>query len=80
MLNIKKLNKAIQYVKNKDFDSAEKIYSELLRENPNNDTILSFWGMFNVKKGLYTKAEKILEQAYNLKKSPATIAALIYTK
>ena len=80
MPNIKKLNKAIQYVKNKDFESAEKIYSELLRENPNNDTILSFWGMFNVKKGLYTKAEKILEQAYNLKKSPATIAALIYTK
>ena len=57
MLNIKKLNKAIQYVKNKDFESAEKIYSELLRENQNNDTILSFWGMFNVKKGLYSKAD-----------------------
>lgn len=80
MLNIKKLNKAIQYVKNKDFDSAEKIYSELLREYPNDDTVLSFWGLFNVKKGLFNKAEKILEKAYNLKKSPSTIAALIFTK
>lgn len=80
MLNIKKLNKAIQYVKNKDFDSAEKIYSELLREYPNDDTVLSFWGLFNVKKGLFNKAEKILERAYNLKKSPSTIAALIFTK
>ena len=56
MLNIKKLNKAILFVKNKDFDSAEKIYSELLRENPNNDTVLSFWGLFNIKKGLFKKA------------------------
>lgn len=80
MLNIKKLNKAVQYVKNKDFDSAEKIYSELLREFPNDETVLSFWGLFNMKKGLFKKAEKILEQAYNLKKSPSTIAALIFTK
>lgn len=80
MLNIKKLNKAIQYVKNKDFDSAEKIYSELLREYPNNDTVLSFWGLFNIKKGLFKKAEKILEKSYSLKKAPSTIAALILTK
>lgn len=80
MLNIKKLNKAIQYVKNKDFDSAEKIYSELLREFPNDETVLSFWGLFNLKKGLFKKAEKILEKAYNMKKSPSTIAALIFTK
>lgn len=80
MLNIKKLNKAIQYVKNKDFDSAEKIYSELLREYPNDDTVLSFWGLFNIKKGLFKKAEKILEKSYSLKKAPSTIAALILTK
>ncbi len=80
MLNIKKLNKALLYVKNKDFDSAEKIYYELLRENPNNDTVLSFWGLFNLKKGLYKKAEKILESAYKIKKAPATISALAHTK
>lgn len=80
MLNIKKLNKAILFVKNKDFDSAEKIYSELLRENPNNDTVLSFWGLFNIKKGLFKKAEKILESAYKIKKAPSTIAGLAYTK
>lgn len=80
MLNIKKLNKALLYVKNKDFDSAEKVYYELLRENPNDDTVLSFWGLFNLKKGLFKKAEKILETAYNLKKSPATISALAHTK
>lgn len=80
MLNIKKLNKAILYVKNKDFESAEKIYSELLRECPNDDTVLSFWGLFNIKKGLFTKAEKILETAYNIKKAPSTIAGLAYTK
>lgn len=80
MLNIKKLNQALLYVKNKDYDSAEKIYYELLRENPNDDTVLSFWGFFNLKKGLYKKAEKILESAYKIKKSPATISALAHTK
>lgn len=80
MLNIKKLNKAIAYVKKQDFDSAEKVYSELLREYPNDATVLSFWGLFNIKKGLMRKAEKILESAYNLKKSPSTIAGLAYTK
>ena len=80
MLDIKKLNKAILFVKNKDFDSAEKIYYELLRDNPNNDTVLSFWGLFNMKKGLFNKAEKILESAYKLKKAPSTIAGLAYTK
>lgn len=80
MLNIKKLNKALLYVKNKDFESAEKVYYELLRENPNNDTVLSFWGLFNLKKGLYKKAEKILESAYKIKKAPATISALAHTK
>lgn len=80
MLNIKKLNKALTFIKNKDFDSAEKVYYELLRENPNNDTVLSFWGFFNLKKGLYNKAEKILESAYKIKKAPATISALAHAK
>lgn len=80
MLNVKKLNKAILFVKNKDFNSAEKIYYELLRENPNDGTILSFWGMFNLKKGLLTKAEKILESSYKIKKIPSTIASLAFTK
>ena len=51
MVNLKKLNKAVSYIKNKDFESAEKIYYELLRENPNNEMVLSFWGLFNLKKG-----------------------------
>lgn len=80
MVNIRKLNKALAFVKNKEFEAAEKIYSELLRESPNSDVVLSFWGMFNLKKGLLSKAEKILESAYKIKKSPSTIASLAYTK
>lgn len=80
MLNIKKLNRALVFVKNKDFTSAEKIYYELLRENPNDETVLSFWGLFNIKRGMFSKAEKILESAYKIKKSPSTIASLALTK
>lgn len=80
MLNIKKLNRALVFVKNKDFTSAEKIYYELLRENPNDETVLSFWGLFNIKRGMFAKAEKILESAYKIKKSPSTIASLALTK
>lgn len=80
MLNIKKLNKATLLVKSGDFDTAEKIYSELLKESPNDETVLSFWGMFNLKKGLFNKAEKILEASYKIRKIPSTIASLAFTK
>ncbi len=80
MVDIKKINKASNLVKSGDFDSAEKIYYELLRDNPNNETVMSFWGLFQLKKGNFNKAEKILERAYNLKKSASTIAALAMTK
>ena len=80
MANLRKLNKAISYTNNKDYESAEKIYAELLREFPNDITVMSFWGLFNIKRGQFLKSEKILESTYSKKKSPAVIAGLAFTK
>src|SRR5574344_917643 len=80
MIDIKKINRASVFLKQGDFKSAEKIYSELLRDYPNNETVLSFWGLFQIKSGNLIKAEKVLETAYKIKKSASTIAALAYVK
>lgn len=80
MVDIKKLNKASSLMKLGDFKSAEKIYYELLRDYPNNESVLSFWGLFQIKSGNFIKAEKVLESAYKIYPSAATIAALAYVK
>ena len=80
MVNVKKLNQANIYLKNKDYKSAEKIFYELLHDYPNSSVVLSFWGFYNLKIGKLKKAESILERSYNLHKTAPTISALAYVK
>lgn len=80
MINTKLLSEANLLVKKRDFDSAEKIYLDLLRDNPNNDIVQSFLGRLYIMKKKYKAAERILETAYNQHKTAPTIASLAFCK
>ncbi len=80
MINTKLLSQANQLLKKGEFDSAEKIYLELLTKSPEDDVIQSFLGRLYIRKRKYKAAERILEKAYNKRKSAPTIASLAFCK
>ncbi len=71
---------ALEYTKHKEYKKAETLYLELLKKSPKNDSILSFLGLFyyNIKK--YNKAEKYLDEAYNISKSDTLVFYLGMSK
>lgn len=80
MKNTKLLAHANYLIEKKEFKSAEKIYLELLVKNPNDDIVQAFLGRLYIRERKYKAAERILEKAYNKRKSAPTIASLAYCK
>lgn len=70
------LNKAISYTQNGNFDEAERIYFDLLKEDSTNDIILSAFGLFYVAKKDFDRASYYLKKACEVKESIGTISAL----
>ena len=66
---VEEIKKAVEYTKNREYKKAEKIYKTLLKQNPNNDSVLSFLGLLYFNQFMYSKAEKYLLKAYNIVKS-----------
>ena len=66
---IDKVKTAIEYTKKRDFKQAEKIYLELLKENPENHTVLSFLGILYYEIRNLKKSDKYLTQSYKIQES-----------
>ena len=80
MIDTKLLSQANFLVKQKKFDEAEKIYLELLAQNPNDDIVQAFLGRLYIRERKYKGAERILEKAYNKRKTAPSVSALAYCK
>ena len=50
MINTKLLSQANLLVKKREFDKAEKIYLDLLKNNPNEDVVQAFLGRLYIMK------------------------------
>lgn len=75
-MDYEKIKTAIALTQQKKFSEAEKLYKELLQEYPNNEIILSAFGLFYVSIKKYDKACEILKQACNIKETLGTLSAL----
>ena len=80
MINSKLLSQANLLIKNHEFESAEKIYLELLAKNPNDDIVQAFLGRLYIRQRKYKGAERILTTADNKRKTAPAIASLAYCK
>lgn len=80
MKNMKLLSQANTLVMKKEFAAAEKIYLELLTQNPNDDLVLAFLGRLYIKQGKYKGAERVLTNAYNHRKTAPIVASLAFCK
>ena len=80
MINTKLLSEANLLVKKREFAQAEKIYLELLTKNPNDDIVQAFLGRLYIKEQKYKGAERVLEKAYNKRKTAPSVSALAYCK
>lgn len=77
---ITETNKAVEFVKQKDYKSAEKIYLKLVYENPDNSLLLSFLGFLYLTAKKYKKAETVFEKAYSLSQIPSIVSGLALSK
>ena len=77
---VEEIKPAVEYTKQKEYRKAEKIYLELLKEHPENPSLLSFLGIlyYNLKK--YKKAEKYLEKSYKLSPSKTIVSYIGFCK
>ena len=57
---VEEIKRAVEYTKQKEYKKAEKIYLELLKEYPDNNTVLSFLGLLYLNQNKFKKAEKYL--------------------
>ncbi|MCR5265894.1 MAG: tetratricopeptide repeat protein [Cyanobacteria bacterium RUI128] len=80
MIDTKLLSQANLLIKKNEFTAAEKIYLEILAKNPNNDIVQAFLGRLYIKQKKYKGAERILEKAYDKRKTAPTVAALAFCK
>ena len=80
MVNTKLLSQANILVRRREFDAAEKLYLELLVKSPDDDILQAFLGRLYLKMKRYKAAERVLEKAYNKRKSAPTIASLAFCK
>ena len=76
MIDLEQLNKAISLTQKGEFGEAEKIYLQLLEQEPGNASLLSAFGLFYVNQGNYEKASKYLRKACKIKESLGTVSAL----
>ena len=80
MNKLESIQKAIEYTQNKDFKNAEKIYLTLLDQNPKDEPIWEVLGLLYMQLGRLKKAEKTLEKAFGINKSPQIIPHLAKVK
>ena len=80
MVNTNLLAQANMLVKQSKFESAEKIYLELLAKSPEDYIVQAFLGRLYIRMRKYVGAERILTKAYNKRKTASTISALAFCK
>lgn len=77
---VSEINKAVEFVKNEDYKSAEEIYLKALESNPKNHIILSFLGYLYLTTKDYTNAEKYFEEAHNVSQENSVLSGLALSK
>lgn len=77
---VSQINQAVEFVKNKDYKSAEEIYLKVLESNPNNHIVLSFLGYLYITIKDYDKAEKTFDKAYELSQDNTIMSGLGLSK
>ena len=80
MIDINILNKAIALTQKGYVLEAEKLYQELLEQEPDNYVLLSTVGLFYVNVCDFRKASEYLEKAVKIKETPGTLSALGFAK
>ena len=75
-MTLKRIQEAINLSKVGKFDEAFEIFDSLLREEPNNQMILSAVGLMYISKKDYQSALIYMERAYQSNKTYATTSAL----
>lgn len=76
MIDIEALNKAIALTQSGHFKEAEEIYSDLLKSEPENPTLLSFVGLFYVNIRDFERAGEYLKKACKISETLGTVSAL----
>lgn len=73
---LSEINKAVSFAKEKNYAAAERIYLKILRTDKNNSVVLSLLGLLYMNSAFFKRAERYLERADKIKKSPVTTEAL----
>ncbi len=76
MINIEKLQQAINLSQSGKLNEAESLYKQLLEENPNEYILLSAVGLYYVNVHNYDSAIKYLKMACDIKQTLGTVSAL----
>ena len=71
-----RVNRALKYRNLGEFDKAEQIYFDILKEQPDNSVILSFLGVMYYELGNYKDSEKYLIKSYDIKPNNVAIKLL----
>ena len=71
---VEEIKRAVEYTKQKEYKKAEKLYLELLKEYPENPSLLSFLGILYFNLDKYKQAEKYLEKSYKLSPSEKIVS------
>lgn len=69
---ITQVKKAIAFTQEKDFNSAGKIYQNILKQDKNNPTVLSLLGLLYLNIGKLKLAKKTLTKAYKINPNNST--------
>lgn len=76
MIDIESINKIIELTKQGEIVQAETLYKELVEKNPQDDTLLSAFGLFYVNLGQYDNAVVYLKRACEINKTAGNVSAL----
>lgn len=74
------INQALEFVKQQDYSSAQKIYLTLLKTQPNNSVILSFLGYLYLTVKEPDNAERVFEKAYSIAQTETILSGLALAK
>ena len=74
-MDLDSLQQAFLLTQQGKFSEAKDIYLKLLESNPDNDIVLSTFGLYYVFIKDYDNAAKLLEKAYSVRKTFGTVSA-----
>lgn len=77
---VEEIKKALEFTKQREYKKAEKIYKDLLKKDPENESVLSFLGLLYFNCFQYEKAEKYLDKAYKISHSDKLVSYLGVSK